>query len=109
MGHAMRTDDWRYVEWCVMGFGLAKATLTHSGRPACRVHWNPRMDGADWSQLLLGRELYDHSGEGQIQDFDDDFEEENLVDKPQYAAKAAELSAQLRYFFMHTECKKTLC
>ena len=74
-----------------------------------RVHWNPSADGADWSQPLLGRELYDHSGEGQIQDFDNDFEEENLVDKPQYAAKAAELSAQLRYFFMHTECKKTLC
>jgi hypothetical protein len=65
MGHSVRTDLYRYTEW---------------------VHWNATADGPDWTQPLLGRELYDHRSPGlSLADFDS-FENENLVDNAGFAS-----------------------
>ena len=94
------------------------------------VHWNAAADGPDWSQPLLGRELYDHQSLGlsnadfvshhEIADIwvvlfcesrcgQDSFENENLVEDPTLASITAELQASLRHFFQVAECRKTLC
>ena len=59
MGHAVRTGMWRYVEW---------------------VHWDAAADGPDWSQPLLGRELYDHQRPGLSNADFDSFENVNQAD-----------------------------
>ena len=73
------------------------------------VHWDASADNPDWSQPLLGRELYDHTvTSGGEADFDS-YENENLVDAQEHAALVEELSGALRYFFIEAQCRQTLC
>ena len=73
------------------------------------MHWDASADNPDWSQPLLGRELYDHTvSSGGEADFDS-FENENLVDVEEHRALVKQLSGALRYFFIEAQCRKTLC
>ena len=73
------------------------------------VHWDVSADNPDWSQPLLGRELYDHTPtSGGEADFDS-FENKNLVDAQEHKALVKELSGALRYFFIEAQCRQTLC
>ena len=68
MGHSVRTDKWRYTECkslCRRGLLLAMMLIAWLALVArAGVHWNAAADGPDWSQPLLGRELYDHQSLG---------------------------------------------
>ena len=73
------------------------------------VHWDAAADNPDWSQPLLGRELYLHTDtSGGEADFDS-YENENMVEDAAHAAIVKELSEALRYFFITAQCRKTLC
>ena len=113
MGHSVRTDKWRYTECkslCRRGLLLVVVFMAWLALAArAGVHWNVAADGPDWSQPLLGRELYDHQSLGLSNADFDSFENENLVEDPTLATITAELQASLRHFFQVAECRKTLC
>lgn len=77
MGYTMRVDKWRYTEW-----------VAHSNNDT-HADWN----GADWSRCW-GRELYSHE-DSPVVNGNFDYEGENVVDKPEYAALVERLSQQL--------------
>jgi iduronate 2-sulfatase len=74
MGYSLRTPEWRYTEW---------------------LQWDGANLKANFDRCI-GRELYDHRGDkGFPRDFDS-FENENLIDKTEYAVIVANLSRELR-------------
>ena len=87
----MRTSDWRYAEWPAWKcHGLGGDANWCSDMSAPGAVWS---GSADWADLA-GRELYAHAGDdGSCFDC---YENENLVDQPQYATIVKQLSAQLR-------------
>jgi iduronate 2-sulfatase len=91
MGYSMRTSDWRYAEWPAWKcFGLDGDVNWCSNMSEPSAVWS---GAADWTELA-GRELYAHTGDdGSCFDC---FENENLVDQPQYTKIVEQLSKQLR-------------
>lgn len=91
MGYSMRTTDWRYAEWPAWKcHGIDGDVNWCSDMSKPGAVWS---GSADWSELA-GRELYAHTGDdGSCFDC---YENENLVDQPQYKAVVEQLSKQLR-------------
>ena len=108
MGHSVRSDKYRYTECessqLLLGLAHPITFLRRAG-----VHWDAAADNPDWSQPLLGRELYLHTDtSGGEADFDS-YENENMVEDAAHATVVRELSEALRYFFITAQCRKTLC
>ena len=72
MGHTIRIDKWRYTEWTK--FDASKGL-------------------ADWS-VLFGKELYSHAA-SPVPSPDFNYENENVVNRPEHAGLVKQLSAQL--------------
>ena len=91
MGYSMRTSEWRYAEWPAWKcHGLDGDVNQCSNMSTAGAVWS---GSADWTELA-GRELYAHTGDdGSCFDC---YENENLVDQPQYAEVVQQLSKQLR-------------
>ena len=75
MGYSMRTDTHRYVQWMV---------------------WDGAELLPDWSKVV-GRELYDHSLNSQLDNsYLDETENSNLATDPAHASLLAEMEAMLK-------------
>ena len=88
----MRTAEWRYAEWprWICNGSPDDDNACSNLSNGAKGSW---AGSADFDQLG-GRELYSHKGDKG--DCFDCYENENLVDKPEYSAVVAALSKQLR-------------
>ena len=78
MGYSLRTRDWRYAVFCP---------------------WNGTALAPDWTACLLP-ELYSHRNDSQLYNVND-YENENLAGRPQYAALQTRLHHRTIYLFSH--------
>eukprot|EP00045_Choanoeca_perplexa_P002300 m.23844 g.23844 ORF g.23844 m.23844 type:complete len:564 (-) comp11439_c0_seq1:72-1763(-) len=88
MGYTLRTHEFRYTEW-------TKWDCHDVMQP---MHANCSDYGPQWDNIV-GRELYNHTNDDSTTTFDQ-FENENLVELPEYADAVTALSQQLHSHFV---------
>ena len=76
MGYSMRTPEWRYTAW---------------------MEWDVAHDKALWNKLPHATELYDHSGDPQLENDFNHYEKENIA--KQHTDITKNLHQQLKDFF----------